>query len=364
MKSGMSLQELAAELERRRSAKADYIAPAARLAMVAERDGGAPAVALDVSGVGAFPLTNNAHAQVGGYVGIPKPYYDRMLVEAPELLAVNVNRWLGDHASEGRMVRTLDGSVRALLSDRYRALENEDLAEAVLPVLMERGAVVWSANITETRFYLKAVDEKIVRDIPKGHAIGDGTHAFFDTVSPAVSISNSEVGAGSLAICTSIFTKACTNLAVFERSVRKYHVGGRADTSEDAYRLLTDETRRQLDRAFWLQCRDVTQGALAEAEFDRIAEKLRAAAGDEIKVEVPEVVRRVSKAFSLSSAEADSILTRLAGGGDLSRYGLHAAVTRTAEDVEDYGRASELEVLGGKLIELPKAAWRELAVAA
>jgi hypothetical protein len=43
---------------------------------------------------------------------------------------------------------------------------------------------------------------------------------------------------------------------------------------------------------------------------------------------------------------------------------LHAAVTRAAEDVESYDRASQLEVLGGEIIELAKSDWRELAMAA
>ena len=35
------------------------------------------------------------------------------------------------------MVRTLDGEARALLSDRYHRIDNEEIAEMVLPVLME-----------------------------------------------------------------------------------------------------------------------------------------------------------------------------------------------------------------------------------
>ena len=35
------------------------------------------------------------------------------------------------------MVRTLDGQVRAVLSDRYRRLDNYDLAENVLPILQQ-----------------------------------------------------------------------------------------------------------------------------------------------------------------------------------------------------------------------------------
>ena len=36
--------------------------------------------------------------------------------------------------------------------------------------------------------------------------------------------------------------------------------------------------------------------------------------------------------------------------GDCSQYGLINAVTRASQDIEDYGRATELERLGGELL--------------
>jgi hypothetical protein len=54
-------------------------------------------------------------------------------------------------------------------------------------------------------------------------------------------------------------------------------------------------------------------------------------------------------------------LQHLIRGADLSAWGLANAVTRTAEDVADYDRASELEAAGGRVIELAPADWRLLA---
>ena len=65
-----------------------------------------------------------------------KRYYDRMRSEAPELLGDNIRHWFQKYPAP-RMIRTLDGGNRAFLSNSYRTLENEDLAEAVLPVLQE-----------------------------------------------------------------------------------------------------------------------------------------------------------------------------------------------------------------------------------
>ena len=38
-------------------------------------------------------------------------------------------------------------------------------------------------------------------------------------------------------------------------------------------------------------------------------------------------------------------------GNDLSHYGLVNAVTRASQDIEDYNRATELERIGGVLLE-------------
>jgi hypothetical protein len=56
----------------------------------------------------------------------------------------------------------------------------------------------------------------------------------------------------------------------------------------------------------------------------------------------------------LSSGEGDGILAHLIRGGDLSQWGLCSAIARMSQDIEDYDRATELERIGGKLIELPK----------
>jgi hypothetical protein len=51
-------------------------------------------------------------------------------------------------------------------------------------------------------------------------------------------------------------------------------------------------------------------------------------------------------------------------GGDLTRWGFVNAVTATANHASSYDRASELEALGGQVLDLPRAEWREIAEAA
>lgn len=363
MRTGKTLTELAQEIERRRDSKKDFIAPASLLSMnVAETR---PVVKV---GTDSFPIAHHAHDQIAEYAGIPLPYYRRMLAEAPELLASNFNRWMADEAAAGsrRMVRTLDGNVRAMLSDKYRPLENEDLAEAVLPVLLERDLLIMSCEITDTRLYIKAVDSRIALDVPTGKKMGDGSHVFFDTVSPAITIANSEVGRGALSIEAGIFTKVCTNLATFGASMRKYHTGARADISDSVYELLTDKTKRLTDAAVWSQTRDLVAAAFDRARFESLTAKLGEAASDRIErgADVVQVVEVVGKRFAATEGERKGILAHLIESGDLTRYGVHSAITRFSQDVTDYDRATELEKMGARVIELPRSEWATIAKAA
>jgi hypothetical protein len=363
MKAGLSLTELAKEIERRANAKKDFVAPVSKLKIAVGRERN-PIALLD--GKQAFAINKVAHEQFADYAGIPMAYYRRMLDNDPDLLAHNVNRWIEDKKDERRMVRTMDGTVRAVLSDKFRALENEDLAEAILPVLMQRDLMIMSCQVTESRLYIKAVDRKIERDVPTGRKIGDGSHVFFDTLSPAITVSNSEVGRGSLLIETGIFTKMCTNLATFETSLRKFHTGSRAELSDQVYALLTDKTKRLTDAAVWAQTRDLVAAAFDEAKFKAVTDRLEAAVEDRIpkKADVVEVIERVGRKLGIAEGERKGILQQLIEDGDLTRYGIHSAITRYSADVDDYDRATDLERAGAKVITLNRSEWQQLAEAA
>jgi len=101
---------------------------------------------------------------------------------------------------------------------------------------------------------------------------------------------------------------------------------------------------------------DVVTHALDQIKFNDNIERLRRLQGHELAKDaqqVPKVVEAVSEKFDLAEQEKANLLLHFAQGGDFSQYGLINAVTRTAEDVESYDRAVELERLGGQIIELP-----------
>lgn len=365
MRRGITLQELALEVDRQSQAKRDFVASTENIEMLFYDDGETRKHQLSLGGgEHVLDITQLGHDQIAGHIDIPAKYYKRMQTEAPDLLRDSVNTWF-KKKPEPRMVRTLDGKARAFLSSGYRCMDNDGMLEAVLPPLRDLGVEVMSCQVTPTNLYLKVVDKSYEKDIPTGKHLGDNSHTIFDTICPALVFRNSEVGLGALSIEAGVFTRMCTNLAVFgDRSMRKYHVGARADIGEELYAILSDQTRKITDAALWAQIGDVVKGAFDRARFDAHAESLQEATRDEIKADPVKVVEVTAKKFNFSDNERSSVLQHLIKGGDMTRYGLHAAITRAAEDEPNYDYASYMERAGGKVIELPRNEWTELLQAA
>lgn len=351
MKTGISLPQLAQELSRQQQWKRDFLVLDRALHLVQVPIDDQPRLLL-AFGQEQWPVQPYAHGQLAQHLGIPKAYYDRLLRHAPGLLATNVNHWL--HTSTARrMIRTLDGAVRAYLSERYRPLDHADLAEAVLPVLAEDPQLeVASCQITDTHLYLKATTPRLTAEVTPG-----------DVVQAGLVVSNSEVGAGSVRIEPLLYRLVCRNGAILnDLALKKYHVGRTNGHSDDAIQaLLRDETKQLTDQAFWATVQDIVRGTLQEVTFQQIVARWRDATQERLPGDPVQVVEVTAKRCGLTEPERRSVLRHLVEGGDLSRYGLANAITRASQEVDDYDRATDLERLGGEIIELPRQAWQALA---
>ncbi len=347
MKQGRTLQEIAVELERQRHSKRDFIV-----------DAGAIRVSDDASALSLlhsdgsylneqFGMTGLFHRQLGSALGIPSKYYDKMQCEMPSLLADNVNGWLGTRESR-QMIRTLDGNARAFLSDRYRRIDNYEIATATLPILSEMGDVrIESSEITDSRMFLKAVNTRLEAEVVPG-----------DVVQAGIVISNSEVGLGSVSVMPLVYRLVCLNgLIVSDLGQKRYHVGRE---QESMWELFSSETLEADDVAFMLKLRDTVRGIVEETRFLSVVDKLREAVGVPITGSVPKVIELTGERFGLNHTEQDGILQHLISGGDLSMYGLSNAITRASQDSESYDRATALESIGWQVATLPSDMWRTL----
>jgi len=354
MKQGKTLMELAAEITERSARKKDFVADTLQLAMCnmeSETNGGNR---LKINGIGDFKISSHTHGQISSHLNIPKKYYDMMLDHAPALLSENVNHWFNQKHTK-RMIRTDGGNARAFLSNRYRVLDHEQVLEGVLPVMAEMQTDLVSCEVTERRLYLKCLFPRIVDEITVG-----------DVVQSGCVISNSEIGLGAVNVSPLIYRLSCKNGAISQDyGMKKYHVGRIAagKNGVDAHEWFKDDTLIADDKAFLLKLRDVVMGAMDQAKFNLIVDKLRHTEARRIEGDVVEAVEVVQKWFDLNDDERSGVLTHLIQGGDLSQYGMINAVTRASQDVQDYDRATDLERIGGKIINLNEGEWKTIATA-
>ncbi len=354
MKQGKtSIVELAEAIQNEADNKKDYISPSQLMHVHANGD-------LKISMRDAnddvldMPLTQHASRQMAAKFGIPAKYFDRMLADAPDLLATNANHWLHKEPKD-LMVRTLFGKVRGIMSNRYQRIDNINIAEDLLPFLsVQDGLEIASCEVTEKKLYIKAVMHKMVSEIKKG-----------DVVEAGLWISNSEIGCGQFEVAPFIHRLICLNgMKVNDAKFGKRHVGARADVNDSTYSILSDETLRADDRAFMLKARDVVKAAFDEKIFEGHVNKLRDTTERKLEGNPVKAIEVLGATHGLLQGEQSSILRKLIEGGDTSQYGLLNAVTAYSQDVSDYDRASELEELGGKIVDLTEAEWKPIAMAA
>ena len=363
MKAGISIQELATEIKRQQSAKSDFVSDT-KLLKFGQLG---PSLKLHITGHGHYDIGDFAHRQIADHIEVPMKYYERMKAEAPALLAENVNYWF-QNIPDRQFVRTLDGKARAFLSDRFRPLDNHDLAEALLPTVASTGAKVHSCYIMEDRMYIKAVMEKVEKIVPAPEGIsGRRGYQKKVTVSPGIVIANSEIGHGALAIRPAVHFQPCLNLAVWAAQwLRKHHVGrklgGDSEVALGVSEYFPDDTEKLADQALWSQANYLIKGALAGDVFENAVKELRAARSQIIKQGRTEVVvKNLSRNKGLIKSEETGVLQYLIDGGDLTKFGLSNAVTRFSQDDElSYDRASFLEQVGGEVITLNNKDWEAM----
>lgn len=357
--------DLATELMRIDETKKDIVAPVTALHM-AENDA---SLAVINGEVHEYKPTTWAHQQIASYADVPKSYYDRLKDENPSLLSRNVNHGFlknveqaqSNGKNESRLIRLLDGNVRAFLSSRYRILDSSDLLTAVMPLMADNKMKVESSELTERRLFVKAVSDRaeLTTEVKKG-----------DVVQYGLVISSSDVGSGSVRIEPMIYRLSCLNGMISpDSTIRKFHVGkDLAAINQDFQDILSDETKRKADDAFWSTVREVVAHSMKVEIFQNVVDRLRVAANEPIKnYDLPRVVELTTKALNITGDNIkNNIMRELASGGDLSRWGLVNAFTAAAHTTEgiDYESSTELERAGGKILDLPADQWRNISASA
>jgi len=154
----------------------------------------------------------------------------------------------------------------------------------------------------------------------------------------------------------------CLNgMTVNDAGTRRRHLGKAQLEGELIYK---DDTRVAMHEALKKQLRDHVEECTDPAKFRLTVDKINESAQEQDERDPEDVIEGIGKKFSLSESEVKKARRSLLKNDDFSRWGFANAITHVANDAENYDRATELQELGGNVIQLPKREWASLAVAA
>lgn len=301
-------------------------------------------------------ISPTAHQQIGDRYNIPRAYYTRMQREAPELLARNVNHWLGVD-DRGVLVRTYrmeqGGYARAVLSDRYRIVDNLEVFFAVCEELDAKNinARFTHSDLTEDRMYVRIEFPDLQEDFEK-LITRDGMHNWHTSGSDpwfgGLIVSNSETGNGSVSIKPRLIRKVCSNGAIIEHAVLKqFHLGSKLN--EGFYE--GDRTRTLENEILFSRIKDVVAQLCDPDLFRQFLGQFTATATTRLAHPVA-AATNVATHLGLSDERRNQLLERFVLQDASTQYGIADAVTWLAHDYEtvDADMAVSLETYGGKIL--------------
>ncbi len=356
MKPGLTMEALATEIIRQSQYKEDYIVNSNRLCMECFGDDIFLRV-LDEAGndrIEPLDIGPNAHRQIGAHLSIPARYYWKMLEEYPQLLVDNVNAWLKRSEAQ-RMLRVLDGSARALLSNRYLRMDHFPITQAIVPIIGEMAEVRFeSCQITDNRMYIKVVNPLLQAEVAPG-----------DVVQAGLMISNSEVGLGSVSVQPLIYrVRSGTGIFVNDSGTKRNHVG-RTNFAEIHFQLRDTESALSDDHAFLETIQSSVRSAADEERFQQVVSMMRQAREAPINTEnLPNVLKQTGRDFGITESEQSGVMDQLMASEDMTQYGLANAVSRHSQAVDSYDRATDLEGISYNIMAMPQRQWNKINQAA
>ena len=341
------LVKLLDELKRQKDNRYDVVVPGNQLKIT--YDVGTNKIFMDVPQPEEKPskqhgITDWAHQQISDKTQIPMRYYRKMQEEGQySLLAQNINTWLP--SKEKRLVRVLDGNVRALLSDRYQCIDNYDIFYATLDQfnkIKEQKKMdinILASKLTDTNMYIKATSPALDASIKHYKGLAEPVHG-------GVIITNSEVGNGAFTVKPFINVLVCTNGLISDQIFKRVHIGRSKDIG---YVKWSDETKQLEDAALWAKINDMIWNTFDLDVFAKWIDELNGTASTEI--EKPEkAIDTIIKTYDIPKSRKEDLLNQFTKEGSPTQWGLSMAVTRCAQDEESYNDQVKMEQIGAKLL--------------
>lgn len=309
-----------------------------------------------------------AHEQLSYRLKIDLPYYRRMISEAPQLLAENLNWWLqntpNDHLlrmlqagpalgeDETRRMHAYGARVklRAVLGKSYRTIDDADLVASIMPELEQRGTLLQEFSIDDRRMHAKFVAPAVTLERPRVRG---------EVVSRGIYIRHSEIGFASLTASTFMLILKCVNGMVGEDAISIRHVGKRREVGDvDDMRMLSDSTQIMENAALLGRVRDAIGNALAPETIAAQGEKLLTAKETVIERsdELPlfEFVGNLGASLGLNETNIEQLkeetVKSIQVEGAETHFAFVQGITAVARQMTNYDARTDLEHAGFQLL--------------
>ena len=235
------------------------------------------------------------------------------------------------------LIRSVDGEVRGVLSDRYRRMDSGPIFESFIKASQEFGAVPTMSKFMDTKFTLTMSLAQMFEPVKNEIMMFGAT------------ISNSDYGDGALSVKFALLRIWCTNLCMREECMRQIHLGKRLDEnvqySERTYELDTMTMSSAVN--------DMVKGNFLPEKVEQNMDAIRKAATED--TDIAAVFAKLQRTNKMSKAEVKEVtelynspeVELLPPGNNLWRAS--NAISLFSQKQDDH-REFELQAIAGDLL--------------
>jgi hypothetical protein len=368
-----TLADIANMLQTQQARKLDIVAPATSIRFengLLYVQGTEPVLSEDgvTLSEGVYLPTQVFDEGLSAKLGVPLPYVRRMRAERPDLYDANANGWLADgqYRNKSFMLRLFtdpeggQGVARAMLSDRFKRVDNLDVLMAALDGVRRRGLHVDidGADLSERRMSVRLIAPEVTALAPllleRYRSPFSGQFGKdLPIVEAGLVLNNSETGGGAFTIVPRFRVLVCKNgVTVTKDAVRNVHLGGRL---EDGVVQWTDDTQQKNLDLIAAKTADAVATFLNKDYMTKVITEIEVKAGVPVSNPV-ETIKVVGKKLAFTDEQQAGILDHFIKAADTTAGGVMQAVTSFAQTVADPDAANMLEEQGMRALDLAVAA--------
>lgn len=291
--------------------------------------------------------TKWAHGQIAEKTGIRKEYYDRIKTESVtakdkmDIYGANLNYWFHNYPKVV-LVRQFEKELIGFLSDKYRIIDNYDVAMIVLKGVADKMKQTGHqmrmkhAYVTQMSMSYTVYDEDSEVTIP-----GKPDEKYW----LGLSIKNSEVGYTAFQVAPLVVRKVCSNGLIRENPYVKRHIGSRGTEGD----IWSEKTKTVESELVMNQVKDMVDYALDKEKVQTYLNKLGSLS--DIPID-PTAVEASAIAFKITQDEAEAIMSALERNTAFDYVqSMSAYANSVMMNSDNPERATELQKIAGSAVD-------------